>query len=295
MKGIVLAGGAGTRLWPLTFGVSKQLLPVYDKPMIHYPISTLMLAHIREILIITTRDDQLAYKRSLGDGSRYGINLTFATQESPNGIVEAFKIGREFIGTESVALILGDNIFYGQGLGKQLTNFRNKQGANVFAYRVSNPESYGVVEFDSKGKALSIEEKPSLPKSKYAIPGLYFYDNTVIELAKEVKPSKRGELEISSLNQRYLEMGTLTVTVLERGTAWLDTGTFESLYAASSFIKAIEDRQGFKVACLEEIGWRNNWISDSHLLLAAKSYKDTVYSNYLWNLIENINSHRDHF
>jgi len=286
MKGIVLAGGSGSRLWPITFGVSKQLLPVYDKPMIHYPLSTLMLAQIREVLVITTPNDKLAFEKTLGDGSTFGVSISYATQPFPNGLVEAFRIGSEFVGKESVSLVLGDNIFYGQGLGNQLRNLREIAGAHVFAYKVSDPERYGVIEFDSHKKVISLEEKPKKPKSRYAIPGLYFYDNSVLGYAELVKPSERGELEITSLNQIYLEKGKLTTTILERGTAWLDTGTFDSLHAASSFIKTIEDRQGFKIACLEEIGWRNGWISDSELINAAKNYKSAPYGQYLVDLLE---------
>jgi glucose-1-phosphate thymidylyltransferase len=285
MKGIVLAGGLGSRLWPATLGVSKQLIPVYDKPMIHYPISTLMLAQIQDILIITSPHDKSVFERTLGDGSRFGINLSYAVQESPNGLVEAFKIGRSFVAHDSVALVLGDNIFYGQGLGTQLNRLKVIEGAHIFAYKVSDPERYGVVEFDSRGKVISLEEKPERPKSRYAVPGLYFYDNSVVELADSVRPSSRGELEITTLNQLYLELGKLNTTVLERGTAWLDTGTFDSLHAASSFIKALEDRQGFKVACLEEIGWRNKWISDEELMSAAIGYRTSPYGNYLRDLL----------
>lgn len=286
MKGIVLAGGTGSRLWPITKGVSKQLLPVYDKPMVHYPISTLMLAQIREILIITTQEDHSAFKKALGDGSQYGISITYAIQQSPNGLVEAFKIGEEFVGKESVALVLGDNIFYGQGLGNQLGSLKYINGAHVFAYKVSDPERYGVIEFDESGKVLSLEEKPNTPRSRYAVPGLYFYDNSVLELAQSVKPSARGELEITTLNRIYLELGKLQTTILERGTAWLDTGTFDSLHAASSFIKTIEDRQGFKVGCLEEVGWRNKWISNEELIKAANNYKSAPYGRYLRDLLE---------
>ena len=285
MKGIVLAGGLGSRLWPATLGVSKQLIPVYDKPMIHYPISTLMLAQIQDILIITSPHDKSAFERTLGDGSNFGINLSYAVQESPNGLVEAFNIGRRFVAHDSVALVLGDNIFYGQGLGIQLSRLKVIEGAHIFAYKVSDPQRYGVVEFDSRGKVISLEEKPERPKSRYAVPGLYFYDNSVLELADSVRPSSRGELEITTLNQLYLDLGKLNTTVLERGTAWLDTGTFDSLHAASSFIKALEDRQGFKVACLEEIGWRNKWISDEELMSAATGYRTSPYGNYLRDLL----------
>lgn len=286
MKGIVLAGGIGSRLWPITLGVSKQLLPVYDKPMIHYPISTLMLAQIKDILVITTPEDQSSFIRTLGDGSQFGINLSYATQQLPNGLVEAFTIGRDFIKNDSVALVLGDNIFYGQGLGNQLNVMRNLTGGHIFAYKVSDPERYGVVEFNSYGKVISLEEKPKDPKSRYAVPGLYFYDNSVIEMSKLVKPSLRGELEITSLNQLYLDVGKLNTTVLERGTAWLDTGTFDSLHAAASFIKTLEDRQGFKIACLEEISWRNKWISDEGLMSAAENYKSAPYGQYLRDLLD---------
>jgi glucose-1-phosphate thymidylyltransferase len=253
--------------------------------MIHYPISTLMLAQIQDILIITSPQDRSAFERTLGDGSNFGINLSYAVQESPNGLVEAFKIGRGFVAQDSVALVLGDNIFYGQGLGVQLSRLKVIEGAHIFAYKVSDPERYGVVEFDSRGKVISLEEKPERPKSRYAVPGLYFYDNSVLELADSVRPSSRGELEITTLNQLYLELGKLNTTVLERGTAWLDTGTFDSLHAASSFIKALEDRQGFKVACLEEIGWRNKWISDEELISAAIGYRTSPYGNYLRDLL----------
>lgn len=285
MKGIVLAGGTGSRLWPITWGVSKQLLPIYDKPLIHYPISTLMLAGIREILIITTASDQEAFKRLLGDGSRFSVEFQYEVQERPAGLAQAFTIGQSFIGSESCALVLGDNIFHGDGLGGQLAQFREIRGAHIFAYKVSDPERYGVVEFDSKGKAVSLEEKPSKPKSQYAVPGLYFYDNDVVEIAKQVKPSSRGELEITTVNQEYLKQGALNVTVLPRGTAWLDTGTFESMQAASSFIQILEERQGMKVSCLEEVAWRNSWLSDSQLLELAEEYKSSPYAQYLKSLL----------
>jgi glucose-1-phosphate thymidylyltransferase len=275
MKGIVLAGGTGSRLWPITLVVSKQLLPVYDKPLIHYPISTLMLAGIREILVITTPQDQSAFIRLLGDGGKYGVNFSFKVQESPDGLAQAFIIGESFIGKDSCALVLGDNIFYGDGLGTQLQSMGAVNGAHIFAYKVNDPERYGVVEFDKSGKVLSIEEKPSKPKSSYAVPGLYFYDNQVIEIAKEVKPSARGELE----------SGKLRTTVLKRGTAWLDTGTFESLNSASAFIQIIEERQGQKVSCLEEIAWRNGWISDAELLALADEYKSSPFAGYLRGLL----------
>ena len=285
MKGIVLAGGTGSRLWPVTLGVSKQLLPVYDKPLIHYPISTLMLTGIREILIITTPQDQGSFMRLLGDGSRYGVSFTFAVQENPEGLAQAFLIGERFIGAGSSALILGDNIFYGSALGAQLKELREPSGALIFAYKVKDPERYGVIEFDSNGKVTSIEEKPLKPKSQYAVPGLYFYDNQVVDIARSVKPSARGELEITSVNQEYFKAGKLQVKVLERGTAWLDTGTFDSLNSASSFIQIIEERQGQKVSCLEEVAWRNGWISDSELTARADEYKSSPFASYLRNLL----------
>jgi glucose-1-phosphate thymidylyltransferase len=285
MKGIVLAGGTGSRLWPITWGVSKQLLHVYDKPLIHYPISTLMLAGIREILVITTPQDQESFIRLLGNGDRYGVSFSFLAQESPDGLAQAFIIGEDFIGKDSCALVLGDNIFYGDGLGTQLKEILNVDGAHIFAYKVKDPERYGVVEFDRHGKVSSIEEKPKSPKSSFAIPGLYFYDNQVVEIAKSVKPSMRGELEITSVNQAYLSIGKLRTTVLARGTAWLDTGTFESLNSASSFIQIIEERQGQKVSCLEEVAWRNGWISDSELATRADEYKSSPYATYLRGLL----------
>ena len=285
MKGIVLAGGTGSRLWPITWGVSKQLLHVYDKPLIHYPISTLMLAGIREILVITTPQDQESFIRLLGDGERYGVSFSFLTQESPDGLAQAFLIGERFIGRDSCALVLGDNIFYGDGLGTQLKEILNVHGAHIFAYKVKDPERYGVVEFNKDGKVSSIEEKPKTPKSSFAIPGLYFYDNQVVEIAKSVKPSARGELEITSVNQAYLNLGKLRTTVLARGTAWLDTGTFESLNSASSFIQIIEERQGQKVSCLEEVAWRNGWISDSELTARADEYKSSPFATYLRGLL----------
>jgi len=285
MKGIVLAGGTGSRLWPVTLGVSKQLLPVYDKPLIHYPISTLMLTGVREILIITTPQDQGSFMRLLGDGSRYGVSFTFAVQENPEGLAQAFLIGERFIGAGSSALILGDNIFHGSALGAQLKELREPSGALIFAYKVKDPERYGVIEFNSTGKVTSIEEKPLKPKSQYAVPGLYFYDNQVVDIARSVKPSARGELEITSVNQEYLKAGKLEAKVLERGTAWLDTGTFDSLNSASSFIQIIEERQGQKVSCLEEVAWRNGWISDSELTARADEYKSSPFASYLRNLL----------
>ena len=285
MKGIVLAGGTGSRLWPITKGVSKQLLPVYDKPLIHYPLGTLFLSGIKEILMITTPEDQEAFKRLLGDGSQYGSNFEYAVQAKPNGLAEAFIIGEEFIGSDDVALVLGDNIFHGVGLGTQLRSINTLSGATIFAYKVSDPERYGVVEFSSDGKVISIEEKPVNPKSSYAVPGLYFYDSDVVKIAKEVKPSARGEIEITSINQRYMVEGRLSTRILERGTTWLDTGTFESLHAAASYVQIIEERQGSKISCLEEIAWRNGWISSQDLLKIAEGYKNNPYGIYLNNLL----------
>ena len=287
MKGIVLAGGSGTRLYPLTLGVSKQLLPVYDKPMIYYPLSVLMLAGIRDILLITTPEDQSAFERLLGDGSQFGISLSYAVQPSPDGLAQAFIIGEEFIGNESVALVLGDNIFYGQGFSPKLLNAaEQKSGATVFCYPVKDPERFGVVEFDANQKAISIEEKPSKPKSKYAVTGLYFYDNSVVDIAQRIQPSKRGELEISCVNQTYLEQGQLQVELLGRGFAWLDTGTHDSLIEASQFVQTIEHRQGFKVACLEEIAFRWNWITEDDLTRRIKLLSKTSYARYLKELLD---------
>jgi len=286
MKGIVLAGGTGSRLWPITKGVSKQLLPVYDKPLIHYPLGTFFLAGIREILIITTPEDLLSFQRLLGDGSQYGVSFEYATQEKPNGLAEAFIIGEEFIAGESVALILGDNIFHGVGFGKQLEEINSSDGATIFAYKVSDPERYGVIEFSSDGRVTSIEEKPTNPKSNFAIPGLYFYDNQVVGIAKDVKPSARGELEITAINERYLKSGQLTTKVLERGTTWLDTGTVQTLHAASSYVQIIEERQGSKISCLEEIAWRNGWIAKEKLDLMAMEYGANPYGKYLSSLTQ---------
>ena len=286
MKGIVLAGGTGSRLWPITWGVSKQLMPIYDKPLVHYPISTLMLAGIREMLIITTPHDQEAFRRLLGDGSKYGVSFSFAVQERPEGLAQAFTIGEKFIRNCKTALILGDNIFHGDGLGTRLTKLKSVLGAHVFAYKVVDPERYGVVEFDSNGKAISLEEKPKNRKSSFAIPGLYFYDENVVEIAKGIKPSARGELEITAVNEVYLRNNALNVTVLERGTAWLDTGTFESMNAAANFIQIIEERQGMKISCLEEVAWRNGWLSDQDLLRRAEEYKSSPFSGYLKGLLD---------
>ncbi|MDC9818996.1 glucose-1-phosphate thymidylyltransferase RfbA [Pectobacterium polonicum] len=286
MKGIVLAGGSGTRLYPITRGVSKQLLPIYDKPMVYYPISVLMLAGIREILVITTPEDMPAFQRLLGDGSRFGIELSYAIQPSPDGLAQAFIIGEEFINGERCALVLGDNIYFGQSFGKKLESVAAKEeGATIFGYQVTDPERFGVVEFDQDFRALSIEEKPAKPKSNWAVTGLYFYDKNIVEMAKQVKPSHRGELEITTLNQMYLEQGTLNVELLGRGFAWLDTGTHDSLIEASQFIHTIEKRQGLKVACLEEIAFRKGWLSRQQVAEEAKVMLKTSYGQYLNQLI----------
>ncbi len=286
MKGIVLAGGSGTRLYPITKGVSKQLLPVYDKPMIYYPLSVLMLAGIKDILIITTPDDKDSFIRLLGDGSDFGINLSYEVQESPDGLAQAFIIGEEFIGDDSVCLVLGDNLFWGHGFSPLLLNAASKSsGATVFGYQVQDPERFGVVDFDENMKALSIEEKPVKPKSKFAVTGLYFYDNDVVNLAKKVKPSERGELEITSVNQAYLEKGELNVELLGRGFAWLDTGTHESLLDSAMFVETIERRQGYKIACLEEIAFNNGWLTKEQLEVLARPMMKNSYGQYLKNLI----------
>lgn len=286
MKGIILAGGSGTRLYPLTIAVSKQLMPVYDKPMIYYPLSTLLLAGIRDILIITTPHDQPSFQKLLGDGSQIGCRFEYKVQPSPDGLAQAFILGEEFIGEDSVALVLGDNIFYGTGLSQLLESKVNVKGGCVFAYKVSDPERYGVVEFDKDFRAISIEEKPKVPKSHYAVPGLYFYDNSVIGYAKNLKPSERGELEITDINKIYLEKGELEVGVMSRGTAWLDTGTFDSLHEASEFVKVLEKRQGFKVSCIEEIAYHKGFINEEHLLKSAEKYGKSGYGAYLKRLIK---------
>ena len=284
MKGIILAGGTGSRLWPITKGVSKQLLPVYDKPMIHYPLSTLMAAGLREVLVITTPEDSESFSRLLGDGSAWGMRIDYAVQPRPEGLAQAFLIAETFLAGDQAALILGDNLFYGRGLGRRLATLTDQQGAHVFAYEVADPSEYGVVEFDADGLALSVEEKPARPRSNYAIPGLYFYDETVVDVAKSIQPSARGELEITAVNDHYLRAGSLTVTVLERGTAWLDTGTFRSLQDAGGFVRVMEDRTGTKVGCVEEIAWRNGWVTTDELVALAQPLLKSGYGDYLVRL-----------
>ena len=286
MKGIILAGGSGTRLYPITKAISKQLMPIYDKPMIYYPLSVLMMAGIKEILIITTPEDNASFKRLLGDGTQVGCRFEYAIQKVPNGLAQAFVIGADFIGNDKVALILGDNIFYGTGFGKTLKELSEVEGGYVFAYEVSDPERYGVVEFDDNNKVISIEEKPAQPKSRYAVPGLYFYDNEVVKIARELKPSARGEYEITDVNKEYLQRGTLKVAVLDRGTAWLDTGTFDSLSDASEFVRVIEKRQGTKIGCIEEIAFRNQFISKTQLLELAAGLEKSGYGTYLRTIVE---------
>ncbi|MEU9133751.1 glucose-1-phosphate thymidylyltransferase RfbA [Kitasatospora sp. NPDC048540] len=286
MRGILLAGGTGSRLWPLTRAVSKQLLPVFDKPMIYYPLSTLVMAGIREILIITTPQDQEQFQRLLGDGSQLGLDLQYAVQERPEGIAQAFVLGADFIGDQPVALILGDNIFHGSGLGTRLAERTDPKGGLVFAYPVADPTAYGVVEFDDAGQVISIEEKPVRPKSRYAVPGLYFYDNRVVEIARTITPSARGELEITAVNDAYLQAGELQVTVLDRGTAWLDTGTFVSMVQASEFVRVIEERQGFKIGCVEETAWRAGFVSDDELRALAEPLLKSGYGQYLLDLLD---------
>ena len=284
--GIILAGGVGSRLNPITQGTSKQLVPIYDKPMVYYPLSVLILAGIRDVLVITTPTDLAAYQRLLGDGSQYGISINYATQPQPEGLAQAFLIGADFIGSDRVALVLGDNLLYGPGLGFRLRAFNDVDGGVIFAYRVSDPTAYGVVEFDAAGRAISLEEKPDRPRSSYAVPGLYFYDNDVVAIARDLRPSPRGELEITDVNRRYLEQGRLHVEKLPRGTAWLDTGTPDSLMAASEFVRAVEQRQGLKIACPEEVAWRSGLLTDNELAVRAKALDSSSYGAYLWGLLE---------
>jgi glucose-1-phosphate thymidylyltransferase len=286
VRGIILAGGSGTRLWPITRGVSKQLLPVYDKPMVHYPLATLMAAGIREVLVITTPEDQAGFVRLLGDGHEIGMSITYAVQPRPEGLAQAFLIGADFLAGDKAALVLGDNLFYGPGLGRRLRALSDVDGGHVFAYRVSNPREYGVVEFDDLGRVLSIEEKPVEPKSNYAVPGLYFYGEDIVDVARSIRPSARGELEITAVNETYLREGRLTVTVLPRGTAWLDTGTFRTLQDAGEFVRVLEERQGTKVGCIEELAWRNGWIDDERLAAIAEPLRKSGYGHYLLGLLD---------
>ena len=286
MKGIILAGGSGSRLWPVTKAISKQLMPIYDKPMIYYPLSTLMMAGIREILVITTPEYESHFKSLLGDGSQIGVDLSYTVQPSPDGLAQAFILGESFIGSDPVALVLGDNIFHGPGLGQSLVKNQKVEGALIFASHVAEPTSYGVVEFNDQMKAISIEEKPVAPKSNYAIPGLYFYENSVVQIAKQIVPSERGELEISSINEHYLERGMLRVEVLDRSVAWLDTGTVDSMIQASEYVRVIEQRQGFKIGCIEEVSWRNGWIQNDQLKSLAEIYKKSGYGDYLLELLQ---------